>query len=126
RMITGGSWELDLYKKLPIKYENSDVILKFFIVHNNENYNCDIVEKDGIFFIFIHSGDGLKVPNYDEDLIYTLNSSTPSLNVVESIFEPTGIAQKRILWFFKTNRVYYENNAIGDSINNYLKECRNV
>src|SRR5699024_9841529 len=35
RMITGGSWELDLYKKLPIKYENSDVILKFFIVHNN-------------------------------------------------------------------------------------------
>jgi len=32
--------------------------------------------------------------------------------------------QERVLWFFKTDRVFYQNNDVGDTVSNYLKICK--
>ena len=32
--------------------------------------------------------------------------------------------QKNLKWFYVTDRVYNQNNDVGDSINNYLKLCK--
>lgn len=38
--------------------------------------------------------------------------------------KPITELQKNIKWFYVTDRVYYQNNDVGDSINNYLKICK--
>lgn len=121
-MITGGSWELSIYPHLPIKYKPKDVLLTYFIVFNDVNYQCNIVEVDGVFFTFIHVKT-TELKNPESDLIYTLDYE-PAMNYNRNILKPLNKVQERILWFFKSSRVYYQNNEVGDSISNYLKICK--
>ena len=46
------------------------------------------------------------------------------MNYNRNIFKPINKIQERVLWYFKTDRVYYQNNEVGDAINNYLKICK--
>lgn len=126
-MITGGAWEIDLYRRKPAEYTREQVMLTFYIRHAGAVFFCDVVDDgDGGFYAYIYDGEGLTPPDEREDLIYDLSSISPRLNVVQSIHKPTGPAQKRILWFFVTGRVYYQSNAIGDTIANYLTESKRV
>lgn len=121
-MITGGAWELAIYPHLPYKYKPRDVILTYFIIFNDINYQCNIVEVNGVFFTYIHLKTS-EIKNPESDLIYSLDFN-PSLNYNRNILKPVNKVQERISWFFKTGRVFYQNNEIGDSISNYLKICK--
>lgn len=121
-MITGGAWELSIYPHLPIKYKPKDILLTYFILFNEMVFQCEIVDVDGVYFTYIHSKTSeLKDP--ENDLIYSLESN-PRLNFSKSIYQPINKVQERVLWFFKTGRVYYQNNDVGDTIANYLKTCK--
>lgn len=120
-MITNGAWELDMYPHCPVKYKPKDIAFIYFIDFNDRLFQCEIVEVDGEMFTFIHEKT---TPIQDEknDLIYTLDFHH-EMNYNRSIKKPITPIQKRILWFFQTDRVFYQNNEVGDAIHNYLQLC---
>lgn len=121
-MITGGAWELDIYPHLPVKYKPKNVVLEYFIIFNDKIYQCNVISINDEMFTYIHNKT-TEIQNTSKDLIYTLDYNH-KLNYNRSIYKPVNKLQERILWFFKTDRVFYQDNNVGDSINNYLKICR--
>lgn len=120
-MITGGSWELAIYPHLPYKYRPKDVLLKFFIEFNDLLFQGNVIQLDDVYFIYIHEKT-TELKNPDDDLVYTLDYN-PKMNYSRNILKPSSKVQDRISWFFKTGRIYYQNNEVGDSIANFLKMC---
>lgn len=123
-MITSGAWELDLYPHLPVKYKPKDVVFTYFIIFNDNIYQCEIINVDGEMFTYIHEKT-TPVQNENLDLIYTLDYNY-KFNYNRSIYKPITEIGSKILWFFQTDKVFYQNNVVGDSINNYLKICKNL
>lgn len=122
-MITSGAWELDIYPHLPRKYQQKEIVFTYFILFNDFTFQCEIVQdKNGEMFTYIHQKT-TPLKDTDNDLIYSLEYSY-KLNYNRSIFKPINKLQERILWFFKTDRVFYQDNTVGDAINNYLKICK--
>lgn len=121
-MITGGSWELDIYPHNPIKYKPKDIVFTYFIIFNGNTYQAEIVYKDNITFTFIHEKT-TPIKNPDSDLIYTLDY-IPKINYNRSIYKPENKLQQKVLWYYNNDRVYYQDNNVGDAIANYLKESR--
>lgn len=121
-MITSGVWELDIYPHLPVKYLPKDIIFTYFIIFNDVIYQCEIIQKDSLTFTYIHIKT-TEIKNKETDLIYTFEY-VPKLNYNRNIYKPLNKMQDRILWFFKTDRVFYQNNDVGNSIYNYLKSCK--
>lgn len=121
-MITGGAWELDIYPHLPYKYKPMNVMFTYFIEFNSGIYQCEIIEIDNTFFTYVHIKT-TEIKNKLDNLIYSLDYN-PELNYNRNVYKPVNKVQERILWFFKTDRVYYQNNEIGDAIHNYLKICK--
>lgn len=121
-MITGGAWEMNIYPHLPHKYKPRDILLTYFIHFNEDTFQCEVIEKDGDFFTYIHAKT-TPLKEKDGDIIYCLEpSSSPQYN--RNIFRPMSKTQERIAWFFKHDKVFYQNNEIGDALDNYLKICR--
>ena len=75
-------------------------------------------------FTYIHDKTS-PIKNEDEDIVYSLEYSH-KLNYSRSIFKPTHKAGKAIAWFFKADKVFYQDNSVGDAINNYLNACKNI
>lgn len=123
-MITGGAWEMNIYPHLPEKYKPKDILLTYFIDFNDSIYQCEVVQLGDMSFTYIHAKT-TPIKDLDNDLIYSLDFN-PKVNYNRSIFRPMTTVQKRILWFFQNDRVFYQDNNIGDAINNYLKIARTV
>jgi len=122
KMITGGAWELNLYPHCPIKYKPKNILFTYFIIFSDTVYQCEIVNKDNNLFTFIHLKT-TPIKDKNNDVIFSLDYY-PSLNYNVNVLKPSNEITKRIAWFFVHDRVYYQNNDIGDAINNYLKICR--
>ena len=121
-MITGGAWELDIYPHLPVKYQPKNIQFIYFIEFNGYLLQCEVIEINGDMFTFIHQKTTPLKEN-SIDLIYTLDYNYKS-NYNRNIYKPLNNLQKRLLWFFQTDRVFYQNNEIGDIVSNYLKICK--
>lgn len=121
-MITGGAWELNIYPHVPEKFKPSDIEFIYFIEFDGQLYQCEVVVKENLTFTYIHLKT-TDIQDPDKDLIYTLDYN-PKINYNRNIFKPINKLQERLLWYFKTDRVYYQDNEVGDSIANYLKVCR--
>lgn len=124
QMITSGAWELNIYPHLPVKYTPKNVEFIYFIVFNDVIYQCEIVSINGEMFTYIHLKT-TELKDTENDLIYTLEHNY-KLNYNRNIYKPTSKLQERILWFFKTDRVFYQDNEVGDSVSNYLKVCKQL
>lgn len=124
QMITGGAWELAIYPHLPMKYKPHDVLLTYYIEFSNNVYACEVIEVDGVAFTYVHEKT-TPIKDLDNSLIYSLDHN-PKINYNRNILQPTNEIQKKILWFFKTHRVFYQNNSVGDGVANYLKICRGM
>lgn len=121
-MITGGAWELAIYPHLPMKYKPKDIQFTFFIDFDDQVFQCEVLDVDGNYFIYIHVKTS-PIKNPDQDLIYTLDHN-PAMNYSRNIFKPINKVQKRIEWFFKTDRVYFQDNNVGDAVANFIKICQ--
>lgn len=124
QMITGGAWELNIYPHLPFKYKPKEVLLNFFIDFSDNLFQCEVVSRDDVSFIYIHKKT-TPIKDDDQDLVYTLDHN-PKPNYNRSIYKPVNNVQKKILWFFTNSRVFYQSNDIGDAISNYLKVCKGI
>lgn len=121
KMITGGSWELNIYPHAPVKFKPKNILFTYFIDFNDQLYQCEIVNVNNNLFTYIHiKTTPIKNKN---DLVYSLDYR-PSMYYNRSILNPKNEIEKKITWFFIHDRVYYQDNDVGDAINNYLKVCR--
>jgi len=121
-MITDGAWELDMYPHIPTKYQPKDVLMIYFILFNESIYQCEVVQRENMTFTFIHPKT-TPLKDTENDLIYTLEY-IPKMNYNRNIYKPINQLQERLLWYFKTDRVFYSDNETGEAINNYLKVCK--
>ena len=122
KMITGGAWELNIYPHAPVKWLPKNILFTYFIDFNDNLYQCEIISKDENVFTFIHEKT-TPIKNPDKDIIYTMDYN-PKINYNINILRPLNDFQNKITWFYTHDRVYYQNNEVGDAINNYLKICK--
>ena len=122
KMITGGAWELNIYPHAPVKWLPKNIMFTYFIDFNDSIYQCEIINKDENVFTYIHEKT-TPIKNPDKDIIYTLDYN-PKINYNINILKPLNDYQSKITWFYTHDRVYYQNNNVGDAINNYLKICK--
>lgn len=122
KMITGGAWELNIYPHAPVKWKPKNIVFTYFIDFNDSIFQCEIINKDANVFTYIHEKT-TPIKNPDKDIIYTLDYN-PKINYNINILKPLNDYQSKITWFYTHDRVYYQNNNVGDAINNYLKICK--
>lgn len=121
-MITSGAWELDMYPHSPMKFKPRDIMYYYFIIFNDSIYQCEIVSVGDVTFTFIHEKT-TPIKDPDNDLIYTFEY-VPRLNYNRNLFKPINKLQQRVMWYHVNDRVYYQDNSVGDAVNNYIKMCR--
>ena len=123
-MFTGGAWELNIYPHLPYKYKPKDILGTYFIEFNDNIYQGEIIQLGDVTFTYIHiKTTPIRKP--DQSIIYSLDYN-PKINYNRSIYKPMNKMQEKILWFFKNDKVFYQDNNIGDAILNYLKICKRI
>lgn len=120
-MITGGAWEIDIYPHCPVKYTPKEILFTYFIVFDNEILQCEIIQHEELLFTFIHRKT-TPLKDTDNDLIYTTEFS-PRPNYRRKITKPTSDFEKRIAWFYQTDKVFYSDNEVGEIVRNYLQWC---
>ena len=125
KMITSaGAWAIDIYPHCPTSYKPKDIVFIFFILFDEVAYQCEVVNTGKEVFLFIHvKTSPLQDP--DHDLIYSLDRD-PRPNWRVNITKPGLPVEKKIAQFFISNRVYYQDNTVGNSIENYIKQARRV
>lgn len=120
QMITGGAWEMSLYPHLPVKYNAPDIVYKYFIIHDHEILQADVVNIENIAFTYIHrKTTPLKDPY--SDLVFSAEPD-PRPNWQRFLNRPPRKLSR--LWkFFQEDRVYYQDNEIGELVRSYLRFC---
>lgn len=121
-MINKGEWDTDNYPHLPYSYERSDIVFTFFIQYNFETYQAEVIRKNRVEFIYIHRKT-TPIHDEDKDLIYSTDF-TPARNRYVNLFKPELYVQQKIVQLFNTNKVFYQDNIVGDAIDSYLKWCK--
>lgn len=117
KMITEGKWELGIYPHVSWKLYFENVFYSFVISFNNKLYQGDIYNDDNGIYIYIHE----KTTDIKEGtLVYSLESVPNKLYNV-SVFTGGNKVLNLIKSLFLNNKVFYQDNSVGDSINNYLK-----
>lgn len=120
-MITGGAWEIDIYPHCPIKYAPSDVLFTYFILFNGDTLQCEIVSHNDLCFTFIHRKT-TELKGIETDLIYSPDFN-PRPNWKRKITKPTSALEKKIALFYAKDKIFYQDNEVGEIVRNYLMWC---
>lgn len=121
KMITGGEWELNIYPHAPLKIKPKNILFTYFIDFASQLYQCEIVQVKDNLFTYIHlKTTPIKNKN---DLVYSLDFK-PSLAYNRNILRPQNELENKITWFYTHEKIYYQNNEVGEAVNNYLTICK--
>ena len=127
-MTRNGAWEMDIYPHLPYKYRPKDIIYKYYIDFDHELLQCEIINvyddelKMDTVFTYIHR----KTTEIKEDgysLVYS-DKSSPLPNHRKKINRPMSELERKIVSFFQKDKVFYQDNQIGEIVRNYLAWCK--
>ena len=122
QMITGGAWEIDIYPHLPMKYVKKDVQLIYFIIFNDYILQCEIVVKDGCIFTYIHRKT-TEIQDPDRDIVFTTEYSARP-NISRNIMHPAYDVHRKISALFKSEKIFYQDNEVGELVRNYIMWCK--
>lgn len=120
-MITHGGWEIDIYPHLPHKYKPSENIYQFFISFDSELLQGNIIEINDITFLYIHR----KTTPIREDTERLVYKQQPDCrrNYRTNILKPYGKPDTFIKNFIDMKKIFYQDNEVGEIMNNYIKWC---
>ena len=121
RMVTTGVWELPQYPHNEVAYKPKDIKFIYFIIWENNLLQCEIVQKDKSIFTFIHRKT-TELKDTNKDIIFD-KEYHQQMNYMRNIAKPASKLGKKLWWFFQSDNVYYQDNEIGELVNNYLKWC---
>ena len=122
QMITTGIWEISIYPHIPIRYIRKNVKLRYFIMFNREILQCDIVQVNKDIFTYIHRKT-TDIQKVKKDLVYSTEYS-PKPNWTRKITVPRTVGEQRIWWFYKNDKVFYQDNEVGEIVRNYILWCQ--
>ena len=120
KMITDGKWELGIYPHVSWNLYSENNFYSFVISFNNKLYQGDIYNDDNGIYTYIHEKtSAIK----DGTIVFSLESKPNKLYNV-SVFTGGNKVLNLIKNLFLNNKVFYQDNSVGDAINNYLKEVK--
>lgn len=122
QMITKGVWELEIYPHCPCKYVPKDIVFTYFMLFEDNILQCEIIRKDKMLFTYIHRKT-TPLQNPDKDHIYSLEYD-PRKNYHRNIKRPVSEIERRITYFFIADKVFYQDNEVGEIVRNYLMCCK--
>ena len=118
QMITAGKWELAIYPHLPVKYRPRDVLFKFYIEFNETVLQGNVIQTDSDNFVYIHAKT-TPIRDADKALIYSLRANG-RYNYKRRLLSTASEIEARISKYFATDKVFYQNNEIGEVVRNYI------
>ena len=122
QLITGGAWEIDMYPHCPVDYERKNIEFIFFVRFNESLLQGEVVVIDNNSFIYIHR-KSTPIKDEDEDLIFTMDYD-PRPNFVRGIDKSQLKCVQIIRRFFHDDKVFYQDNEVGEEVRNFLQESR--
>ena len=106
----------------PTKFTANDIIRKIYVLWDNETLEGDIViTEDRERFLFFHKKT-TPLKEIEGDMIFS-TEYTVKRGYYRNIKKPYNAISKLIAKLFGSDKVFYQNNEIGDIIMNYLKWC---
>lgn len=121
-MIKSGKWEFDNYPHLQESYKPKDIKFTYFIEFDKELLQCEIIMTRKSTYTYIHrKTTDIKYP--DRDIIFNQEQKSGA-NYGKNILRPSNKLQEKITWYYKANKVFYQDNEVGNIVNNYLNWCR--
>lgn len=122
QMITHGGWEIDIYPHAPCKIKPKDIVYKFYILFDRELLEGQIVEADDTTFLYFHR----KTTPIREDNTQLVYQQTVDYrrNYRTNILEPYSKVDTYISGLIRNKKVFYQDNEVGEIMNNYFKWCR--
>lgn len=119
-----GKWEIGIYPHLPQKYRPCDVQLRYYIIFDNEQFECEIVVLPETMFTFIHPWTSeIKIKSDTIIFGFDLPIDIHHRKKITNVYDEIG---KTIASFYKMDMVCYSDNTTGDTIRSYLLACKNV
>ena len=121
KMITSGSWEIDIYPHCPEKFKPKDILFTYFIRFDDTLLQCEIVQTENNTFTFIHPKT-TEMKNPENEFIYSRDFS-PNPKHFRNITRPRTSIEKKIAEFYARDKVFYSDNETGEVVRNYLIWC---
>lgn len=123
RMITNGGWEIDLYPHLPVKYDKQEIKYQYYIIFDKEVLQCEIIKSRELkqWFTFVHRKTS-PIKDDDKGLIFQIEPNVDR-KYRKKITRPSDDISQKVAWFFKNEKVFYQDNEVGEIIRNYIIWC---
>lgn len=120
KMVLNGAWEMAIYPHLSpdMKFTKQDIIFTYFIEWGDSYLQCEIVQKGDSLFTYIHNKT-TPIQDPDHDLIYSLTQNERR-NYKRRLISTASTLESRITWFFHNDKVFYQNNELGEIVRNYI------
>ena len=118
QMITGGKWELAVYPHLPCKYKPKDVLFVFYIKFNDAILQGNIIQVGDENFCYIHQKT-TPIKDENNSLIYSLEMNGKP-NYKRKLISNASYVESQVSRYFATDKVFFQNNEIGEIVRNYL------
>ena len=109
-MIISGNGDVNLIRQI-ISYKND----------NNLSSPINFSMKDNNNFTFIHRKTS-PIKDVEKDLVYSTEYK-PLPNWKRKINKPTTELEKKIALYFAKDKVFYQDNDVGEIVRNYLLWC---
>lgn len=122
QLITGGAWEIDLYPHCPVKYDWKNIEFVFFVKFNESLLQGEVVIVDNSSFIFIHR-KSTPIKDENDDLIFSMDYD-PRPNFVRGLDKSSLKCVQIIRKYFHDDKVFYQDNEVGEEIRNFLQESK--
>lgn len=123
KMITEGGWEMEIYPHLPPHYriKDKDIQYKFFIEYEGEITQGDLIYKDESMFIYLHR-KSTPIREDNQNLVYSpVQDVRPWYRT--KITKPVSRLEMLIANIFRNEKVFYQDNELGEQVLHYLQWC---
>ena len=116
----GKIWEIGLYPHLPQKYVADNVFFTYFIIFEGDILQCELIDVDDGVFTYIHRKT-TPIKNDDDIVFKTEYSIRP--NEFRKLNHPQTKVESNLYDFFLKDRVFYQDNEVGEVVRNYFEWC---
>lgn len=118
KMITTGEWEIDIYPHCPCKLRPKDIRFTYFVICEEQIMQCDICCVDNNWFTYVHRKT-TPIKNPLKDHIYQ-QEYRYERNYHMRLTAPKTSLEKKIASFYAHDKVFYQDNEIGELMRHYL------